>query len=343
MRATLALLLILGASAADACTTFCTRGLFGRNYDFETGTGMVMVNKRGLAKTSQRAQPASWTSRYGSVTFNQWGRDNATGGMNEKGLVVELMWLDGTRYPKADARPELGTLEWIQYQLDTAATVQEVVESAKKVRISERGVPLHYLVADASGDVAAVEFLGGELVVHRGDKLPVAVLANDPYAQSVAGQRGNSAARFTRAAKGLASATSVDAAFALLDEVAQQSTQWSIVYDLRNRAVTYRTAANREKRSLRFAELDFACATPVRVLDVDSGRGNVASLLRDYTRAANESLVRRSTKETSFTRDTPDDEIVEAARWPEKSACASTAQARAKPAQGTPSATTRRP
>src|SRR5215210_4777214 len=124
MRATLALLLVLGASAADACTTFCTRGLFGRNYDFEIGHGMVLVNKRGLTKTSQREQPASWTSRYGSVTFNQFGRDNATGGMNEKGLVVELMWLGGTEYPKADARPELGTLEWIQYQLDTAATVQ---------------------------------------------------------------------------------------------------------------------------------------------------------------------------------------------------------------------------
>lgn len=341
MRAIFALLLVLAASAADACTTFCTRGLFGRNYDFETGNGMVMVNKRGVKKSAQREQPATWTSEYGSVTFNQFGRDNATGGMNEKGLVVELMWLDGTKYPKADARPELGTLEWIQYQLDTASSVQEVVDSLKRVRISERGVPLHYLVADPEGDVAAIEFLDGKPVVHRGDKLPVAALANDPYAENAAGQRGPSMPRFTRAAKGLANVTSIDAAFALLDAVAQSHTQWSIVYDLRNRAVTYRTAANREKRTLRFADLDFACASPVRVLDVDSGKGNVASLLRDYTRAANESLVRRSTQETSFTRNTPEEEILEAARWPENSSCNVTAAA--TPARGTRSATTRRP
>lgn len=315
MRTALVLLLTLGAAAADACTTFCTRGLFGRNYDFEIGDGMVMVNKRGMSKSAQRPQAATWTSRFGSVTFNQFGRDSATGGMNEKGLVVELMWLDGTRYPKADARPELGTLEWIQYQLDTAATVSDVVKSLDQVRISERGVPLHYLVADAGGDVAAIEFLDGKQVVHRGKSLPTPVLANDRY------DNARVSSRFTRAAEGLGKATTIDGAFALLDEVAQPSTQWSIVYDLRNRAVTWRTAANREKRSLRFADLDFACATPVRVLDIDRGRGNVVALFRDYTRDANVSLVRRAIKGTSFTRATPDSEIEEAARWPERSAC----------------------
>ena len=123
MRIIVAVLAIAVATAADACTTFCAGGLFGRNYDFEIGYGHVIVNKRGVSKTSQTDKPASWTSRFGSITFNQFGRDSATGGMNEKGLVVELMWLDGTRYPAADARSEVGTLEWIQYQLDTASNV----------------------------------------------------------------------------------------------------------------------------------------------------------------------------------------------------------------------------
>src|SRR6185436_6195158 len=102
MRATVALLAILTAAASDACTTFCARGLFGRNYDFEIGHGMVVVNKRAMRKFAESG--ASWASRFGSVTFNQFGRDNPMGGMNEKGLVVELMWLNGTRYPDADAR-----------------------------------------------------------------------------------------------------------------------------------------------------------------------------------------------------------------------------------------------
>lgn len=319
---------ILVADVAGACTTFCTRGLFGRNYDFEIGYGMLVVNKRGMAKRATTKQPAVWTSRYGSLTFNQFGRDLPTGGMNEKGLVVELMWLDGTRYPKADERPAVGTLEWIQYQLDTAATVDDVVANMKTVRISERGVPLHYLVADADGGVAAIEFLDGQPVVHRGKALEVPVLANDTYASSLAalrgeGPSGGSTPRFVRAANMLPKATSVDDAFAILEAVAQPgSTQWSIVYDQRKRVVTYRTKANGERRSVRLAALDFSCAKPVKVLDIDAGSGDVTARFADYTYEANFALSKKSLLGTSFTRDTPLAEIEEGARHPESARCA---------------------
>ncbi len=303
--------MLVTAAAADACTTFCARGLFGRNYDFQIGYGMVMANKRGMSKTAQTEQPAAWTSRYGSVTFNQYGRDNATGGMNEKGLVVELMWLDGTRYPDADARGELGTLEWVQYQLDTASTVAEVIASDAKVRIAASGVPLHYLVADATGDVAAIEFLGGRMVVHRGAK----VLANDPYEESVAAMKRGARDRFARATQGLSSATTVAGAFALLDEVRLPHTQWSIVYDIRNRAIHWRTTQNRTPRSVKLASFDFSCATPVQVADVDSDR------FRDYTPEQNAALVRRSVRGTSFLQGMSDAEIEKSARWPERSTC----------------------
>ena len=312
MRAIVAVLMLVVATAADACTTFCTRGLFGRSYDFEIGYGMVMANKRGVRKTAQTAKPASWTSRFGSVTFNQYGRDSATGGMNEKGLVVELMWLDGTRYPAADARGETGTLEWIQYQLDTASSVAEVIASDKRVRIAADSAPLHYLIADASGDTAAIEFLGGKMVVHRGAN----VLANDPYENSLATMKGGARDRFARATHGLSSATSVTGAFALLDNVRQPQTQWQVVYDIRNRAIHWRTAVNRKPRSVKMSTFDFSCGTPVQVADVDSDR------FRDYTRELNAALVRRSVRGTSFLRDTTDAEIDEAARWPERSACA---------------------
>jgi len=66
----------------------------------------VLVNKRGTKKISQlRPQGAAWTAAYGSVTFNQFGRDNPMTGINEKGLMVSAMWLDETRYPPpADSR-----------------------------------------------------------------------------------------------------------------------------------------------------------------------------------------------------------------------------------------------
>ena len=116
--------LVLLPCEARACSTFCLeRGgsrvgetrevVFGKNYDFGIGYGMLVVNKRGVAKTSlvdAPNRPATWTSRYGSLTFNQFGREFPMGGMNEAGLAVELMWLDAARYPELDSRPALGVL-----------------------------------------------------------------------------------------------------------------------------------------------------------------------------------------------------------------------------------------
>jgi len=176
-------LLAVGAFAAAgasdpgiaACTTFCLRTdsavVFGRNYDFEIGDGPVLVNRRGTAR--QGAQPGGprWLARFGSVTFNQFGRDFPTGGMNEAGLAVELMWLDETRYPDADDRPPVGTLEWIQFQLDTVRTVDDVLASDARIRIAG-SVPIHYQVSDADRRAATVEFLDGRLVAHTGSGSP---------------------------------------------------------------------------------------------------------------------------------------------------------------------------
>ncbi len=90
----------------------------------------MMVNARGMAKRSfgQDASKAlAWVAAYGSITFNQFGKGIPHGGMNEKGLVVELMWLNETVYPGADKRAALNELQWIQYQLDNCANIDEVI------------------------------------------------------------------------------------------------------------------------------------------------------------------------------------------------------------------------
>src|SRR6266480_31929 len=146
-------LLCLFLNQTFACTTFCLVGkgevLFGRNYDWTIGDAFVLVNKRGVAKTAtiiDSDNGAKWISKYGSVTFNQYGRENPTGGMNEAGLVVEQMWLDETEYPRDAALPTIDTQEWIQYLLDTSATAAEAVRNATHVRILS-DVKVHYLVS----------------------------------------------------------------------------------------------------------------------------------------------------------------------------------------------------
>ncbi len=195
---------VIAATPVLSCTTVCLlekeKTVVAYNYDFHPPEGLVLVNKRDTKKMSAlRRQGATWTARYGSVTFNQFGRDNPMTGINEKGLMVSQMWLDETRYPPADSRPAIGILEWIQYNLDRHASVTEVLADAEGVRPMSR-VTIHYLVADATGDSAAIEFLDGKLVVHRGAAMPVRALANSTYADSVAAfERADPASRPGRA------------------------------------------------------------------------------------------------------------------------------------------------
>ena len=180
---------VLIATTGFTCTTICLvekdRTLVAYNYDAWASEGLILVNKRGMSKKGHAKQGASWTARYGSVTFNPFGRDEPSSGVNEKGLMVSLMWVDSARYPPADHHPIIGPQRWIQYHLDNHASVAEVVANAEAVRIAS-AFPLHYLFADASGDAAVIEFLDGKLVVYRGETLPVRALANSTYADSIA-------------------------------------------------------------------------------------------------------------------------------------------------------------
>jgi penicillin V acylase-like amidase (Ntn superfamily) len=330
--------LVLSSVPASACTTFCLRDggriVFGKNYDWSVGDGLLVVNKRGVARKADAVsdpKPASWTSKYGSVTFNQYGRDFPSGGINEKGLTIELMWLEGSRYPAADARPAVDVLQWIQYNLDNHATVAEVLKSDNTLRIAG-STPLHYLVADRKGQVATVEYLDGRLVAHTGQKLPVAALTNSTYADSLRSAQKkegvSSLARFGRAAERVRGfrAKGTDAvryAFDTLDQVAQPGhTQWSIVYEVDRGRVHFRTRDRRKVRSLDLKDVDFSCSTPVRVLDLDAdAEGDVARRLVSYTREINRELVTTAFRKTEFLSDTPKSEIERVVRYPESAVC----------------------
>lgn len=349
VKSALSFLILLSLFTVDvfACTTFCLKRngeiLFGKNYDWMIGDGLVFVNKRGVAKTASGTNPAKWTSRYGSVTFNQYGRENPSGGMNEAGLVVEIMWLDDTTYPSADLRPAVDTLEWVQYQLDNFATVEEVVRANEYVRIASL-VKLHYLVNDRNGNAASIEFLNGKMVAHTGDKMPVSALANDTYEKSWAyaksvesfggtkktPQSAGSLDRFTRAAlkvKEFEKETAknpVEYAFAVLDDVAQKGyTQWSIVYDQKAAKVYFRTMASREIKSIDTKSFDYSCGSAVKILDVNASKGgDVTNSFADYTPKANRDLIERAFNGTQFLQQIPAAARDEFARHTDSFACA---------------------
>jgi choloylglycine hydrolase len=338
---TTAVLVSILVATGHTCSTFCvdlggTR-LFGRNYDFDIGDGFVTSNPAGLRKKGGQPGGPVWTARFGSVTFNQFGRDNPMGGMNTAGLVVELMWLDDTKYPAPDARAPLGVLEWIQYQLDTAASVDDVLAAETKVRISGQA-PLHYLVSDRAGRTAAIEYLGGRLVAHHGDALPIPVLTNSTYRDSLAfvEARGarvpggpGSLERFARASAGLTKlrkdlpSDPVAAAFDVLRSVAQANTRWTILYDQTRGTVHFRTATHAPIRVVKLRGLDFSCRGGVRMLDLDTRlSGEVTARLQPYSSPVHLAMLRRTYASSSVTRGTPDGQVREIATRPEESSCA---------------------
>ena len=196
-----------------------------------------------------------------------------------------------SQYPVADSRPEIDMLQWIQYQLDNCTNVAEVVATGEKIRVEQSKVParIHYLVCDAAGDCATIEFLEGKMVCHRGQTLPYHALANDIYEQSVAYARTNPAptgaserlkdtrslSRFSCAATRTAQfqpgtpKQNLDYAFDTLEQVRQgKGTVWQIVYDVSGRQIHYRTQSNPQRRTLELKTLDFACARSLKFVDM---------------------------------------------------------------------------
>jgi choloylglycine hydrolase len=108
------------------CTTFVldngTSTVVGKNFDYHNDIGFLIVNKRGVAKTSMPlsmgpdAEQISWTSKYGSVTFTLLAREMPLAGVNEAGLVIETMMLDKNELPEPDVRLPINGYQWMQYR-----------------------------------------------------------------------------------------------------------------------------------------------------------------------------------------------------------------------------------
>lgn len=329
---------------ARPCTTFCIRNagqlVFGKNFDFHTGVGHVVVNKRNIRKLSYDLppeKPLEWVAKYGSVTFNQMGKEFPYGGMNERGLVIEIMWLADTKYPEIDKRSGLTELQWIQYQLDNAATVQDIIDSDSFLRISKLSLaPVHFLACDAKGNVATIEYVDGKMVYHTGATLPVCALSNDTYElshnymKSLANLKtrqftSGSYDRFSEAAsmaQDFKGGNGVDYSFSVLERVAQGSfTRWSIVYDIKNMTIHYKTQNNREARELNIGEFDFTCSSPSLYIDIDGNFKNESSGFRPYSAQKNREIIDRAFSEVDFLQSVTREERETVARYPESMKC----------------------
>ena len=97
--------------------------------------GMIFINKRGLEKESvsfvqllwgatDTLPKLKWISKYGSVTYNPIGCELIDGGLNEAGLYIGEMSLnENHKYAVISKKPIIASALWLQYILDSFATV----------------------------------------------------------------------------------------------------------------------------------------------------------------------------------------------------------------------------
>lgn len=296
------------------CTSFCFSShgctYFATNFDYpnELDDGLLFVNRRGIKKSGWTAHIADgwvpdalsestmWTSKYGSLTFNIVGAHMVWAGINEQGLTVSTMFLEETAAPKPSSKPVLDGGVWLQYLLDTCATVDEVVDAVDRFGVDTVN---HHLFCDRNGRCAIIEFLDGKSHCRTGEQVPVSVLTNSVYDKSLAalGQATidetdlfRSLARFRSVAECVAAfdekkESALTFAFRTLSEAKQSTpTQWSIVFDLDGKRVSFKTREHTQVRSIDVGRLDFAPRAVQKMMSIQADvSDDMTDRLADYS------------------------------------------------------------
>jgi choloylglycine hydrolase len=192
-------ILAVFAGVPAARSLACTRAVFlgadqlvitGRSMDWSGPMGTnLWIFPRGLSRNGAAgAGSVTWVSKYGSVVTSIFDGGSADG-MNEKGLVVNMLYLAESQYEtaaNAGSSKPISISAWVQYILDNYATVDEAVAALSKAPIyavplmSPDGVAgqVHVSISDASGDSAILEYVNGKLDIHHGRQFQV--MTNSP-------------------------------------------------------------------------------------------------------------------------------------------------------------------
>lgn len=276
------ILVLTGINSVYSCSAIVLKNgnqiLLAKNFDWTYRDGIIIKNLRGTDKTAyftHSGEPAQWTSKYGSVTFNQNGKEMPYGGMNEKGLAVEMLWLEQTKYNINETKSYLNELEWIQYQLDNFETVQQVIEHLDNFKVYPIKGKIHYILTDLTGESVIIEYLNTRPLVYKKEANVCqtitnnSVLQSEPYKNQFKGIRKNNTASTYRyyqleqkiADIGKHNTLNEAYAFKILNMVTipkgDFKTMWSIVYNVTEKTISFFTDTHKEIKRISLSELDF--------------------------------------------------------------------------------------
>src|SRR5512138_1620065 len=160
-------------------------------------------------------------------------------GMNEHGLAIGMAAVPPGNMQLDSSKKTIGSLGVMRQILDHAQNVDDAVKILGEYNVDfDGGPPIHYLIADANGKSVLVEFYQGKMNVIPSDK-PWHSATNflrssvdDPRGQCWRYDKINARLNDTQ---GLIDSKS---AMNLLSQVAQENTQWSVVYQMAHAEVS---------------------------------------------------------------------------------------------------------
>lgn len=164
-------------------------------------------------------------------------------GMNEYGLAVAILTDATAVYTNDSNKTTLFDMTLPRLLLDKAKTVDEAIDYAKDYNLFHAFAPLHFFVADVTGNAAVIEFVDGAMVVTKKDKEFMAVsnftLYNNPEKEGFGKDRYENYQKRLTEGKGIIS--EAEALEMLKENVIPGDEQWSAVYNLTKRtlAVTF--------------------------------------------------------------------------------------------------------
>lgn len=246
------------------CSTFLAKNksdtgyLFGRNFDMNYSPSMLVKThpKNGYASISmvnlgfvgynEKHLPDSLKDSLVTLAAPYAPLD----GMNEKGLAVGVLLIDTEPTNQNTKKVDITTTTAIRLLLDQAKNVDEAIALLKKYDMhSSANSCYHFQICDASGKSVVVEYVEDEMKVVQMDKkyqCATNFLLTNPDADFSIGKdryeiidtklSQTNGVLTKKEAMDLLSSCSQDAHKNKKGQISK--TQWSCVYDLKNKKVT---------------------------------------------------------------------------------------------------------
>ena len=224
------------------CTCFVDGFIVGRNFDFPENPALLLFTApEDGYKSVSMVDLGYFEYSLSNIPVDPVGLEETPympfDGMNEKGLVVTMAAIPFADAPISSDKVSIGEIAVIRLLLDYAADVDEAIELLDEYNVVMTDPPIHYLIADANGESAIIEFLDNEMMVYRSNESQIITNflvtgLNLPLESPC--RRYNSVFSDISSENGKLSSDNV---FQILDDSSQSSTIWSIVYDIENLSI----------------------------------------------------------------------------------------------------------